>query len=193
MLEDLLLSDERLILRANTTTTTNSAIWIGSISWKASSKINITLFDSMVTDTSIDADVLGFVNAPFMSLWDHADFYHPGLMDVIVYILQSMGEPMDKIEKMHWMPPEFIDFFCSYFLARPIPMNAYLQWLAKVMHFIKTDRKAQNMIWKDSSYDGDIDPAWAIYRLPFYPMHAFVGERLVQYFFNSRGLQNNDC
>jgi hypothetical protein len=166
---------------------TRNTTWVGSVAWKADSKTDIALVDAMLLDTDIDADVLAFVRAPYYSLWEQADTMHPGLMDVMVYVLQSTGEPRDEIEKMKLMAPGFINFFCTYFMTRPHIMRLYIEWLSNIMHFINTDRKAQNMIWRDSSYNGDMGPARIIYNLPFYPMHAFIGERLVQYFFNSRG------
>ena len=160
--------------------------WVGSIAWKAESKTNIALMDIMLSDSDIGGDVLVFVPEPF-SLWEQSDIVHPGLMDALVYVLQSTGEPRDNIEKMKLMAPGFTNFFCTYFMTRPHIMRLYIEWLSNIMHFINTDRKAQNMIWRDSSYGGDMGPARIIYNLPFYPMHAFIGERLVQYFFNSRG------
>jgi hypothetical protein len=165
---------------------TRNTTWVGSIAWQAETKTNVALMDIMLSDPNIDGDVLVFVPVA-SSLWEQADRAHPGLMDVMVYILQSTGESMDKIEKMKLIAPGFTNFFCTYFMTRPHIMRLYIEWLSNIMHFINSDRKAQNMIWREALYNGDMRPARVIYNLPFYPMHAFIGERLVQYFFNSRG------
>ena len=162
--------------------------WIGSISWKADQKTDIEVIDMMLSDNDIEADVLTFFNPGGLSnLWLHADYYHLGLMDLIVYILESLGETRSHIEMMHQEPPYFKMFFGSYLVTRPTIMRSYIEWISSVIDFINMDRKAQNMIWKDSSYGGNLDPARIVFDLSFYPMHPFLGERLVQYFFNTRG------
>jgi len=170
---------------------TNSR-WVGSISWKTHEKYNTIIVDMMLQDKDkdiqADVDVLGFWNpVPAETLWEIAQDNHPGLMDLMVYILQSVGESQDHIEMMRLHPPAFKHFYGSYFVTRPNIMRLYIQWLSTVIHFINTDRKAQNMIWRNSEYGGDIGPARAVFDLPFYPHFPFLGERLIPYFFNSRG------
>jgi hypothetical protein len=160
--------------------------WIGSISWKAHTKANIDLIGKMVTDESVEADVLAFWEVMIDPLWQSTDQYHPGLMDLLVYILESMGESQDQIQRMRYNAPAFKSFYGSFFVTRPMHMKTYIQWLGKVLHFIHTDIKAQNMIWRDSKYEGDPTIARQVFDLEYYPMHPFVGERLVQYFFNTR-------
>jgi hypothetical protein len=163
------------------------AAWIGSISWKAYMKANPNLIDLMLNDSSVDVDVLVFWDVTTNNLWDQADINHPGLMEILVYVLESVGENKDHINMMHFGSPTFRNFYASYFVTRPSHMRFYIQWLSTVFNFINTDRKTQNMLWKDSSYDGDSQVARSVYDLPYYPMHPFLGERLVPYFFNSRG------
>jgi len=164
-----------------------NATWIGSISWKADQKTNIALIDIMLSDQGIKADVLAFWSPDGPNLWLQADYCHLGLMDLMVYVLKSLGERQGHIEMMHLDPPAFKMFYGSYFVTRPSIMRSYIEWISAVIHFINSDRQAQNMVWKDSTYPGDLDAARIVFDLPFYPMHPFLGERLLQYFFNSRG------
>jgi len=93
-----------------------NATWIGSISWKADWKTSIDVINAMITDPDIHADLLGFWEGDgekSMSLWEQADYLHVGLMDLMVYILQSMGESMFQIEKMKLQKPAFKPFFAS--------------------------------------------------------------------------------
>jgi hypothetical protein len=159
--------------------------WIGSISWKAHTKANINLIGKMVTDESVNADVMVFWEVMLDPLWQSTDEYHPGLMDLLVYILESMGESQDHIQSMRYHFPAFKSFYGTYFVARPQPMMTYIHWLWKVLDFIRTDIKVQNMMWKDSKYEGDPTIARRVFDLDYYPMHPFIGERLVQYFFNT--------
>jgi hypothetical protein len=166
---------------------TSNTTWIGSISWKADQKANVGLIDLMLLDQAIEADVLAFWTPVGASLWAHTDHYQPGVMEVLVYALQSVGESTDQIETMRLSAPAFKNFYGSYFVTRPNIMKLYIAWISNVIEFINTDRKAQNMVWKNSGYAGDPNAARRVYDLSFYPMHPFIGERLVSYFFNTRG------
>jgi hypothetical protein len=165
--------------------------WIGSISWKADIKANITLLHEMVSDKSITGhyDVLVFWNPERKrTLWEQALRVHPPILwDLIEYTLLSVGESPHLLSIMRLKQPLFKTFYGSYFVTRPQHMRKYVQWISRMIHFLETDRKAQNMLWSDSTYGGDLTVARVVYNLPFYPLHAFLGERLVQYFFNSRG------
>jgi hypothetical protein len=165
--------------------------WVGSISWKADTKTNMTLLNTMVSDTSliIDYDVLAFWNPDTnYTLWDQMRTAHPHLLsDLMEYTLLSLGENPRHINMMRLKQPLFKTFYGSFFVTKPRHMRKYVQWISRVIHFLETDRKAQNMLWTDSRYNGNLTVARVVYNLPFYPLHAFLGERLVQYFFNSRG------
>jgi hypothetical protein len=166
----------------------SDAAWIGSISWKADKKVNLDLFDQMLKDPTLDADVIGLWDIIPESLWDFSREVHPGVMEILVHILESIGETKEHINMTRSVAPVFKSFYASFFVARPTHMRSYIQWISKVFQFINSDRKVQNMMWRDSLYDGgDKAVARAVYDLPHYPMHPFLGERLVQYFFNTRG------
>jgi len=165
--------------------------WVGSLSWKAHTKANITLINTMISDVEVTAhyDVLVFWNPePQRTLREQALRYHPRILwDLIEYTLLSIGESPHLLNMMGLNQPYFKTFYGSYFITKPQHMKKYVRWISKIIHFLETDRKAQNMLWRDSKYEGDLKVARIVYNLPFYPLHAFLGERLLQYFFNTRG------
>ena len=167
-----------------------NADWIGSVSWKADTKANITVMAMMISDTTLTRhyDLLAFWNpVPTKTLWEQAAIHSPLFLDLLKYTLLSMGESQHHINMMRMKQPFFKTFYGSYFVTRPQHMRKYIHWISRVVQFLETDRKAQNMLWRNSGYEGDLKVARLVYDLPFYPMHPFLGERLVQYFFNSRG------
>jgi hypothetical protein len=63
------------------------------------------LIDLMLLDQGIEA--LAFWTPVGASLWAHTEHYQPGVMDVLVYALQSVGESTDQIETMRLSAPAF--------------------------------------------------------------------------------------
>lgn len=174
--------------------------WVGSISWKAMKKTDLHVIDKMLSDETLvqdGYDVLGFWT-PWMfdphicnsSMFvSNSVLYHAQskLIQFIVYILKGIHETEENILLLHQPYPTFKSFYGSYFVARPIFMQEYIAWIRRVMVFIATDPIARTFIWSDSDYMNDAGSvAFNVFGVPFYPLHPFLGERLLQYFFNSR-------
>jgi len=169
--------------------TNNNISWIGSLSWKADEKTNLAVVNYMITDLALNSyDVLGFYDMDD-SVWELTEVFHPGMMETMVYMLQGVGESTSDIEKLKLGKPAFQNFFGTYFVTRPRHMKGYIDWLSKIIRFMTTDRKAQNMMWSNSGYGGNMDAAKKVFGLSYYPMHPFLGERFVQYYFNVRGFK----
>jgi len=172
--------------------------WIGSISWKALEKTYLSVIDQMLSDKSLlqdGYDVLGFwTPSPFdphycnSSMHIHTEYAHghTGLIQFITYILRGIDETSENISILHQPYPTFKSFYGSYFVARPTFMREYIAWIRKVMVFMAKDPIARTYVWSNSQYDGDESVPFKVFGVTFYPLHPFIGERLLQYFFNSR-------
>ena len=173
-----------------------STSWVGSISWKASTKTYVHVIDRMLSDESLmqdGVDVIGFwTPSEFDPKYCNSTVYlqsngaHPGIFQFIKYILKGVGESEENISLLRQPYPQFKSFYGSYFVARPALMQEYIVWIRRVMVFLGKDPFARTYIWSDSKYGGDMTVPLKVYGLSFYPLHPFIGERLVQYFFNSR-------
>ena len=170
--------------------------WVGSISWKAHEKVNLTVVNEMLIDSRLyhdpQVDVLAFYD-PFLfeatTLWSQSETAHPGLMSLMERILLGIHETKDNIALLRQGYPKFKSFFGTYFVAREPRMREYLTWLRKVMKFMHRDPVTRRALWSDSHYRGDVKVAVKVFGKHNdvnYPFHPFLGERLVQYYFNSR-------
>jgi hypothetical protein len=175
---------------------THSPNWIGSISWKALKKTYVNVIDQMLSDTTLvdeGFDVLGFwTPSEFDPHYCNSTMHiqsnsaHTGLIEFIQYILEGINESDEHISLIRQAYPTFKSFYGSYFVARPAFMQEYINWIRRVMVFIAKDPVARTYVWSDSHYRGDASVPLKVYGVEFYPLHPFVGERLLQYFFNSR-------
>jgi hypothetical protein len=174
----------------------NTTAWVGSISWKAHQKTYVNIIDRMVSDERLVHDgveVLAFwTPSNFDPRFCNSTMYintkrvHSGLIEFIEYILRGIGENEEDIALLRQPYPKFKSFYGSYFVARPWLMRQYISWIKRVMVFLGKDPHARVYLWSDSTYKGDPSVPMKVYGVPFYPLHPFMGERLVQYFFNSR-------
>jgi len=159
-------------------------------------KTYVNVIDRMLSDMSLvedGYDVLGFWTPLVFdprycnsSMFIHSNHVHTGLIQFIEYILKGIGETAENISLLREAYPTFKSFYGSYFVARPIFMQEYIAWIRKVMVFIAKDPVARTYVWSDSHYTGDASVPLKVFGVEFYPLHPFVGERLLQYFFNSR-------
>ena len=169
-----------------------SSPWVGSIRWSKNFWIDINAVDQMLSDKSLleaGIEVISFFNplGAEESLHVQAEHMHPGLMSLLEYALHSVGEQKEDINKLKYSYPNFKGLFGYGFVARPVIMHGFVQWLSRVIVFLTTDIAAQEMVWKDSRFEGPAKVIQELYGSPFYPLHQFFGERLVSYYFNARG------
>jgi hypothetical protein len=165
--------------------------WVGSI---RKHLVDMQLLNEMLNDkTLIESgyDVLSFFDPlePNLSLQAQADQAHPGLMDLIDYVLQSIGERGEDIQKLRTPSPTFKGIFSYKFVCRSQLMQQFIFWFSRAILFLMTDAKAQSMVWKQSGYEGPEGLRNEVYGSSFYPFHSFFSERLVSFYFNARGFK----
>lgn len=170
---------------------TLTSSWIGSIRGDPDSHMDIKALNRMLSDkTLVEAgvEVLSFFDPlqSGISIHKQAEDVHPGLMKLIEYLLISVGEPNEDIQKLHITAPEFKGLFSYSFACRPLLMRDFIQWLSRITVVLMTDSIAKEMAWKNSEYHGDIGLRMQVFGSDFFPFHSVVGERLVSYYFNAR-------
>jgi len=166
--------------------------WVGSIRWNEVFSIDINVVNQMLSDkTLVEAgvEVISFFDPlpAGVSLQVQADHNHPGLTSLIEYVLQAVGERKEDIDKLRLSAPAFKGLFSYGFATKPILMPGFVKWLSELIIFLTTDIKAQEMVWNDSISGGPAKVIQERFGSPFVPLHPFFGERLVSYYFNSRG------
>lgn len=158
--------------------------WVGTLSHRALDKINktkIVMFLKM-NRRNLDAVALMPIRSNFVS---QMESHHAGLVQIFDELLLQMGEDPSLLRS-----PQLVPFYCNYWVARLSVVRAYSDWLQEVNRTINQSIKLQEMLNQPSHY-GSWDPkkTQEIYGLPYLPLHAFLGERLVCYFFYSRGIR----
>lgn len=169
--------------------------WVGTMSHKAELKmgqVGVEKAEIMMKKT-MDNDsvhVLGFFNPlPTLTIAQQAEECHPGLMKLIKELLIFCGE---SPENVHLFEGHSIKmFYANYFAARPEWMLKLTQWFQKIMLTLCVHREMKEACWEDSKY-GDGDPTYVsiasrVYGMNYFPMHVFVCERIIPYFFHTRG------
>ena len=75
-------------------------------------------------------------------------------------------------------------FFCNYWLARPLWMKVYLDFLDEAMTLMASDPLLRRLLSADASYrEGSPLVAQEVFGDPFYHYHPFICERLPVLFF----------
>jgi hypothetical protein len=145
----------------------------------------------MITDTTLDPSiqVLTFYTPhPTISLGSQTNHVHPGLMSLLENVLLGIGESREDISRMQQDYPQFKSFYASYLVTRKPILIQYMEWLHRVMVYTHRDAVARRLLWSDSHYVGDVGVVKRVFggQGASYPFHPFFGERLIQYYFNSR-------
>ena len=169
-----------------------TSTWLGTIRYDKVRSRDRSIVNKMISDkTLVDAGValLSFYDplATGESIQFQADAAHPGLMNLLDYVLESVGERKEDIRKLRTTTPNFKGIFSYSFVARPHLMHDFATWMSRALLFLITNVNAQEMVWKDSKYGGSDVAFRGIFGLPFCPLHPFFGERLISYYFNARG------
>jgi len=169
-----------------------STSWIGSIHWDDDLRIDITKVNDMLSDDTVleaGIEVLSFHDPlfPGQSIHKQAEDVHPGLMNLMEYVLRSTGERKEDIDKLRIASPEIKGVYSYSFACRPILFQPLIQWLSRVTIFLMTDMKAQEIAWGNSSHEGDMRLRMQVYGSSYFPLHFVTVERLISYYFNIRG------
>jgi hypothetical protein len=163
--------------------------WVGSIRYD---NIDMNIVGQMISDKTLiesGIEVISFFDplSAGESLQVQSDDAHPGLMNLLEYVLESVGESKEDINTLRMTSPDFKGIFGYSFVARSDLLPDFVQWISRVVLFVTTNAKAQEMAWKDSRYGGSQKAMQELFGSPFYPFHPFFGERLFSFYFNARG------
>lgn len=159
--------------------------WIGTIPAYIlrEDRVELSLIHQMVMDPILQQDtnvhVLGFLNPyPSQIITRVISNDYPGLLELLEYILLSIGEREDDISQMH-ITKLFKPFYGLAFVARPSIIMEFTDWHSRVMMFLFSDPKAHRKLWS-LQYDS---------HQPNNPqsISSILTTCLAPYFMNSRG------
>lgn len=154
------------------------AEFVGTVSWKASTKIDIPPNFLRVCEDVRHADVVALMPST-EHLLKQAMRCHPRFLETWVPLLEKMGyRAQDAVS---------IDvpcFVCNYFLMKPATMDAFIEFYRRAVAVMETDPELQGSLWADSGYGTHLsaDRLTRLYGKPYIPYHPFIGERLACFF-----------
>lgn len=160
----------------------HDADFVGTLSWKASEKIAVSLVDK-VAELKKESDVVALLPANDLMI-PHAVRHHPRFLEVWVPLLVSMGYDVTDTTST-----EIPGFFCNYWLATPCWMDRFLDFYGKAAGAMDTLPGIQGALWSDSLYCSQLprERIEKVFGRPYMAYHPFIGERLASFFFWKEG------
>lgn len=165
------------------------ADFVGTLSWKAHLGTRLPpRMHELGAALRGAYDVVAFVSpahAPFASaMVEHAAAAHPPFLAVWVPLLRELGIPEEEA-----VSDAIPGFFCNNWMATPAWMALYTAFFQRARRLLDTLPGVRDALWSSSGYRGAIprERLMEIYGVPYYPMHAFVCERLPCVFFWRHG------
>lgn len=154
------------------------ADFVGTLSWKASEKIDVPDFHSLCSDVA-GADVVGLLPLPESPL-EQAQVRHPRFKEVWCTLLAQLGYSDDDSASPHI--PLFV---CNYWLATPHWMRRYCEFYKSAVRVLESHQGVQEALWSHAGYATHLpaETCMQIYGKPYIPHHPFVCERLPCFFF----------
>lgn len=159
------------------------ADFVGTMAWKANSKIHIPEDLEAHLERAKPADVVTFLPST-ESVVKHAVSCHPRFLEVWVPLLQHLGYDAQETVR-HEMP----SFFCNYWVATPGWMDRFTDFFALAVGHTEELPGIQEALWSDACYRTHLTAqrCMEIYNKPYIPYHPFVCERLACFFFWRQG------
>lgn len=167
-----------------------SADFVGTLSWKAAEKIEVSLLDKVVNgvvasmDTQAGStDVIALLPSS-EALVRQALQCHPRFLEVWVPLLMHMGHSAQDA-----VSTNIPSFFCNYWLARPQWTARFLEFYAAAVHTLNTLHSIQEPLWSDAQYCTHLPlhRQYEVFGRPYITYHPFVCERLASFFFWKEG------
>lgn len=152
--------------------------YVGSMSWKANTKINLPDLDNnSVQDRIIteNPDVVAFYHFN-CNLVAHATYWHTNsFINVWRKLLQEVG-----ISESKYLDSNIIPFFGNYWMAKPNVMIDYINFFQKIKDVMENCKELYNEMMANSRYHNYVstDRLMQIFDRPYYPVYIFVLERL---------------
>lgn len=161
------------------------ADFVGTLSWKASTKIGCVDRIPRLCHAFRRRDVIALLSLPRENLLDQAEAGHPGFSRVWVPLLEGLGYSADDA-----VDPAVRPFMCNYWLARPAWMDRYSAFCRRAVRLLEAEGPLREAAWRDARYaENQFGEAWCLrtYGRPYLPFHPFVCERLPCFFFWKEG------
>ena len=168
--------------------------WVGTVSYKVVKKLgheNIPRMENLMNDNleNTDIHVLAFFgNTEFENIGTRDELCHPGLTTLIKKVLELAGEDPQDINSFY--SPSLKQFYSAYFVTRPHWMCAFIEWFQKIVVLLCVNLECNQLCLRSSTYEPNqkwTEIAQRIYGLSYLPMYPFFCERMVPYFFHTRG------
>lgn len=155
------------------------ADFVGTLSWKAGTKIGLDRLGGVLEGVKGTADAVAFLPSAD-HLMRHSVRCHPRFLEIWVPLLEAMGFAAG--EAVHIDIP---CFFCNYWAATPAWMDRFLEFYGRATRVLESLPSVQEPLWSDSGYGTQlsIERRMQIYGTPYIPYHPFVCERLACFFF----------
>ena len=160
----------------------HDADFVGTLSWKASEKIDVSLVGK-VAELAKESDVIALLPAGDLMI-AQAVQCHPRFLEVWVPLLVSMGYDVGDT-----VSTDIPSFFCNYWLATPCWMDRFLDFYGKAAGAMDTLPSIQGSLWSDSFYGSHLprERLEKVFGRPYVTYHPFIGERLASFFFWKEG------
>jgi hypothetical protein len=152
--------------------------FVGTLSWKAFSKMRKKVDLRSVIEAHADKDVVAFFGTTNKreSLLDQGRRSHPRFSQIWVDMLRSLGFE-DSLATSKDIPK----FFCNYWVTSPAWMQKYIDFSKRV----KNALDANEHVWSDASYRTKFskEQLLKLFGKEYFTHHAFVHERVPCFFF----------
>jgi hypothetical protein len=165
------------------------ADYVGTISWKAPQKMKIVDFEKIIEDFSFlsDPDVIALYSllpTGGLDVLQHAQASHPEFMNIWIPLLKELGYSTEDASFSN-LPV----FFCNYWVAKPAWMDKYMEFFKNAKQVMDYYEPIQSRLWSDSRFKYGVtkERCLQIYGRAYFPYHAFICERLPNFFFWKEG------
>lgn len=163
---------------------------IAVCSWKLRRKMrwNVRMPRPLTEEVlKTDFQVMSFTgNTKYHQFLGAANAWHPGIIDILKKIMVHFGDPMPSEVKN----PIYQNHFCA---TREVYQRYVFEYLSPAMILMNNNAELKEMCWKDSNYSNlakkdSADSEYLRKRIgvPYYPLHAFVLERLFSIFCHNK-------
>jgi hypothetical protein len=153
--------------------------FVGTISYEPFGKIPKSEFFKILNDPeTYNNDVVFF---SYFSNTFHSFMHHDPRTSSVFY--SSLSKAIPNISEEHTL----LTTYCNYFMATPEYMVKFLNFFAKEWLPVV---ESHPDVWTDSGYDGKLKPDQLLKlngRVPYYPQHPFVNERITCVFYRHIG------
>lgn len=151
--------------------------YVGTISWKAHTKTDISDFENLDIALRDNIDLVYLIHGEntFEDVFTLTDACHPRFSNIWRLIMEEMG--LTDI-----FPKNMTTFYCNYWLIRPFLLKKYINFGEKVRNIIESTPEIKIETEKNAMYFNPPGEYKIATGKKFYMYHPFIMERLPAYF-----------